>query len=236
MPDWGNSGPSKLTYGTLPPRPKVPSIPVNNVPKPATPAQPAVAPKPAELGTSSVPGAGTPPKLTQPGELKLPTATTPTLNTTVPGLPTTPAPSLASRTLSAAQQGLEAAGNYQTGTWLGSKMVPSAAGAGASLAQKIPAVYGAYALGDAALTPINLLTGRDNLEDLQQSGVHDHWMKSIGNNLARPGRAAWGMATAAPSAIYGGVREYFRGRQLDAMRAQPPRPTGPGPAQYAGFQ
>lgn len=211
-PGWLDSGAAGMTYANAPRPTGGVSVPKMRA-TPGSTTMPGKAPtsvsgpKPPSLGTSEVPGAGVPPKL----ETKAPAPTAqPQTNTAV----------------NSAVEGAKAYGNYQTGAWTASKLMPSATTAGSTLAKRIPAVYGAYALGDAMITPINLAMGTDNLEDLQQGAVHNSYLSSAGTNLTRPGRAAWGLLGSGYDTVTNGVRQWWRGRQLDA-KARAPRPTSP---------
>ena len=212
---WLDSGAAGLSYdGGV----KAPHPTMSGGVKPAAPAQPMKPPTSPQLGAGSVPGAGSTPP--------------------APGTPAPPKPTWGGR----AWQGIETASNattlYQLGRAGASRAAPYARAAVGAM-PKVPPVpapslataargglagYGAYALADAAVgTPYQMIRGTANLEGLQQSGVHNSWISNVGQNLMRPGKALWGMMDATQDGIRTGVREYFRGRQLDNA----PRPTMP---------
>lgn len=135
--------------------------------------------------------------------------------------------------MDAANTGLTGYSAYQ----LGKQVLPKVAPPVASVAAKVTPwaaraalpLYGAYSVADGALmTPYRLATGQESLQGMQAAGVQNSYGSNILSNLARPGRAAWGMVDATQDSMRTAVREYMRGGQLDAARRPVPPPTPPG--------
>ena len=226
--NWLGTSGGGVSYDNAPrptggPQIKAPSLPAGIVPGSGTPTSPTLKTTPEPLPKNPLQAATTPAK---------PQATAQAPAQTVAQEPTAP-PSTAQKVWS----GVETAGNNQLGYQAGKtllqraapSMIPSAGTATSSLAMRVPAAYGAYALGDLAVSPVRAAMGYDNYQDLQQRGVHESYLSNAGSNLMRPGRAAIGMVDSAYNGTVGAVREFFRGRSLDQQRARQtaPRPTQP---------
>lgn len=233
---WLNSGSGGTSYDSAP-RPtggpqvaKPPVIPAGVVPGTGTPSLPELKTKPDPMPKVPQVQAQTPP-VTKPAE--------PNLLQNAAHPQQQPQPTTQPSTMDKAWDAGSTALNNQTG-YEASKflmqraapsLVPSTSTAATSLATRVPALYGAYALGDLAISPVRAAMGYDNYQDLQMRGVNDSYLSNVGSNLMRPGRALFGTLDSAYNGTVGGVREYFRGRSLDQQAAKArqsaPRPTQP---------
>jgi len=242
---WLNSGSGGTSYDSAP-RPtggpqiaKPPAIPTGVVPGTGTPSLPKLKTTPDPMPKVPQVQTQTPP-VTKPAEPNLlqnaahpqqPPEPNLLQNAAHPQQPQTP--STMDKAWDAGSMALNNQTGYGASKFLMQRaapsLVPSASTATTSLATRVPALYGAYALGDLAVSPVRAAMGYDNYQDLQMRGVHDSYLSNVGSNLMRPGRALFGTLDSAYNGTVGGVREYFRGRSLDQQRARQnaPRPTGP---------